>query len=105
MTLQEWRNEMDLSLRECADRMGVKPSWLYDLECGKVFLPERDHTWTRFCVVDLTKTEYDFSCMARESAQVYKNGCRSEGPTVTISCGPNGCRVSHGTGTAGGGKP
>ncbi len=92
MNLYEWRHGMDLTTRELAARMDVRPSTISDLEHGRISFPPNSTIWTLYAALDGIRTEADFQAMAQASkhaAEAYS----PKGPGYAFIETAEGCQL------------
>lgn len=93
MTLTELRNAKDLTIRELAAKLDVKPSYLSDVERGLVPVAG-DHAFFTKLALALGVPLMQAVRACRLSAE---KGPEPElkGDGILISCGSEGCRISR----------
>ncbi len=90
MTLTQLRQSKDLSLRELADKADLLPSRLSDIEWGRV----SPSAYEIKKLAHGLKVTFDEASIACFHSHAVKNA-EHQGPSVTISCGPDGCKVTR----------
>lgn len=84
----EVRQELDLTLRQCAKLAGMMPSELSDYENGRRIPGEKAIT----ALAAIIGKDYDATCAHLFQSRV-KQGKPSDPNSIVIACGPKGCKV------------
>ncbi len=90
MTLTQLRQSKDLGLRELALAAGIWPSHLSDIEWGRKSA-SADAIKKLSNALNVSFDECSIACFHTNAVK----NAEHQGPSVTISCGPDGCKVTR----------
>jgi transcriptional regulator with XRE-family HTH domain len=94
VTLTEWRQSKDMSTRELATAIGERPSWVSDLEHGRITIHLHDVRLQRLAMVDGVMTESFFYQIIQEGiAKAQTEQEASKGPGYAFIETTEGCSL------------
>lgn len=92
MTLHEWRQSRDMTTRELATALGERPSFVSDIEHGRIPIGREDLILVRLAMLDGIRTEADFWQMISESKD-YSEAHAPKGPGYAFIESKDGCSL------------
>lgn len=89
LPLHKIRQAQDMTLREFAEALGMRPSQVSDLETGRA----NADGGVLARISGVLRISRDAALDAIKASKAHAEATKAKGPGVAIQCGPKGCQV------------